>query len=91
VGPLAHSLGGTPTSGAQSRLLAALGGGLEPTLVYAYGEPDRIVAASTRPGGLFGSDLQMLLGLQAIFTGQEHLHAAIDEAQEAEEEATEAP
>jgi len=91
VGPLAHNLGGTPTSGAQSRLLAALGGGLDPTLVYAYGEPDRIVAASTRPGGLFGSDLQMLLGLQAIFSGQAHLNEAIDEVHEAEEEATEAP
>jgi hypothetical protein len=91
VGPLANTLGGAPSSGAQSRLLATLGGGLDPTLVYAYGEPDRIVAASTRPGGLFGSDLQMLLGLQAIFAGREQLHEAIDEVHEAEEEATEAP
>ncbi len=36
------------------------------SLVYAYGEPDRVVAASTRPGGLFGSDLDTLIRIGGL-------------------------
>ena len=64
------SLASTPSPQANDALRRFLGDS-SPTLAYAYGESDRIVAASMRPGGLFGPELGMLMGLDGLANAQQ--------------------
>jgi hypothetical protein len=64
VGPILDQLksGGLMTA-QQQKSAALVDGNREPGLIYAYGEPDRIVAASR--GSFFGLGLDTLVGLNA--------------------------
>ena len=68
LGPVADQLksSGMMTP-AQQQSLAALTANREPGLIYAYGEPDRIVVASR--SGFFGLGLDTLVGLNAKGAG----------------------
>lgn len=64
LGPLAEQLksvsGLAGVTDAQRQSIGALASHIEPTLVYAYGEPDRIKVGST--GSFFGMSLDNLAG-----------------------------
>ncbi len=68
IGPVADQLksSGLMTP-AQQQSMAALTANREPGLIYAYGEPDRIVVASR--SGFFGLGLDTLVGLNAKGAG----------------------
>jgi len=70
LGPLASRLAAAPPGAAQTSMdrqaVQSLVADMPPSLAYAYGEEDRIVFASTRPGGLLGSDLDVLFGLSGL-------------------------
>ncbi|HLX43489.1 MAG TPA: FecR domain-containing protein [Bryobacteraceae bacterium] len=64
IGPLVDQLkSGKLMTPAQQKSADMLTANREPGLIYAYGEPDRIVVASR--SGFFGLDLSTLLGLNA--------------------------
>jgi hypothetical protein len=64
IGPLVDQLkSGKLLSQQQEKAASALTSNREPGLIYAYGEPDRIVVASR--SGFFGLDLSTLVGLNA--------------------------
>ncbi len=66
LGPTLAGLAGQLNSASEAAV--ALKANSAPTLIYAYGEPDRIQVAST--GGLFGLNPNLLLGLSgAIRSG----------------------
>jgi hypothetical protein len=68
VGPLLEPVaGGVSTFGeglsdSQRQTLTSLIENAEPTVAYAYGEPDRVVFAGTGPGGPFGLGFGALSG-----------------------------
>ena len=68
VGPVIDQLksGGLMTA-EQEKAAATIVGNREPSLIYAYGEPDRIFVASR--SGFFGLGLDTLLGLNAKGAG----------------------
>ena len=64
IGPLVDQLkSGKLMTPAQQKSADMLTANREPGLIYAYGEPDRIVVASR--SGFFGLDLSTLIGLNA--------------------------
>jgi hypothetical protein len=68
VGPLVDQLkSGKLMNTEQQKSLDALTSNREPGLIYAYGEPDRILVASR--SGFFGLDLSTLVGLNAKGVG----------------------
>ncbi len=83
LGPLAGLLGGphAEASAEKRQALADLVGQESAGLAYAYGEENRIVVASTRPGGMFGSDLGVLVGLGGLMELQGNLERAMEDAQ----------
>lgn len=64
------ALTSTPSPEANDALRRVLGDA-PASLAYAYGEPDRIVAAGMRPNGLFGPELGMLFGLDSLADAQQ--------------------
>ncbi len=64
LGPLATLLGGALTD-AQRAELEAAGAEAGPTLAVAYAEADRLVFATSGPGGPLGLSLETLLGFAA--------------------------
>jgi hypothetical protein len=86
-GPVASAVGaasGSQATAERKAVVEQLLAQTPPSLAYAYGEPDRIVAASTRPGALFGSDLQMLLGLDGLLRAHGQIREAAEGAAPAE-------
>lgn len=82
LSPLAGSLGrvaGSELSDEQLHALGELAQQTEPSLAYAYGEPDRILVAGTGPGGPFGLGLNALTGLGGLASMGEALSAAAAE------------
>jgi len=79
LAPLAGILGAPQgeANSEQKQALAALLGEQAAGLAYAYGEENRIVVASTRPGGMFGSDLGVLVGLGGLMDLQGNLERAM--------------
>jgi len=68
IGPLVDQLkSGKLLTADQEKSAAMLTSNREPGLIYAYGQPDRILVASR--GGFFGLDLSTLVGLNAKGVG----------------------
>jgi hypothetical protein len=68
LGPAVDQLkSGGLVSGEKLKTMEGLTANREPGLIYAYGEPDRIVVASR--SGFFGLNLQTLLGLNSKGAG----------------------
>ncbi len=67
LAPVMSLLGGTGSlTPEQQKALESLAGDAQPSLAYAYGEDDRIVAA-TRGTGLLGLNFGTLMGLGVMF------------------------
>ncbi|HEX2165038.1 MAG TPA: FecR family protein, partial [Thermoanaerobaculia bacterium] len=69
------SMGGDGMTEEQRRTLAALVADAEPTVAYAYGEPDRVIFAGTGPGGPFGIAIPAVGGIGGL-----GLYGALEEA-----------
>ncbi|HEX5079276.1 MAG TPA: DUF3352 domain-containing protein, partial [Geminicoccaceae bacterium] len=71
LAPVMSLLGGTGALSAdQKQALEALAADAPPSLAYAYGEEDRIIAA-TRGSGIMGLNFGSLMGLGAIIGGED--------------------
>lgn len=76
LAPVMSLLGGTGAlSAEQKQALDALAADAPPSLAYAYGEEDRIVAG-TRGTGLMGLNLGTMMGLGAVLDGQPGVRGA---------------
>lgn len=74
LSPVLGLLGGSGSlSAEQQKALQALAADAPPSLAYAYGEADRIVAA-TRGAGIMGLNFGTLMGLGAILDGGQAMH-----------------
>lgn len=84
LGGTAARLGGSNLTPEQEQALAALAAESEPTLAYAYGEPDRIVVAGTGPGGPLGLGMHTLAGIGGMSSFAHALSAGAEAAAENE-------
>jgi ferric-dicitrate binding protein FerR (iron transport regulator) len=70
LGPLAEmaASAGESLTPEQSAIVDRLAAGQPPSLVFAYGEPERITLVANTEGGLFGSGFGSLFNLSALDT-----------------------
>jgi hypothetical protein len=79
VAPLSDTLGAIrPAEGVDQQLWASLAAEAKPSLALLYGEPDRVVLASSSEGGLLSSALNQLSGAGGLLGMQQSLARALE-------------